>query len=130
LGIVRYLALLVFVAIAPASSFSQHRSEVRDQARAQRHSTRVSGATLNQSSHDSRYCTACDRDQNGRIRRSPAARRAFQASHPCPATGSTSGACPGYVVDHTIPLKRGGPDDPSNMQWQTTAEAKAKDRIE
>jgi hypothetical protein len=24
----------------------------------------------------------------------------------------------------------GGPDAPSNMQWQTTAEAKAKDRVE
>jgi hypothetical protein len=27
-------------------------------------------------------------------------------------------------------LKRGGADDPSNMQWQTTSEAKAKDRTE
>jgi hypothetical protein len=29
-----------------------------------------------------------------------------------------------------IPLKRGGPEYPSNMQWQTTADAKAKDRVE
>jgi hypothetical protein len=34
------------------------------------------------------------------------------------------------VVDHVVPLKRGGVDAPSNMQWQETAEAKAKDRIE
>jgi hypothetical protein len=27
-------------------------------------------------------------------------------------------------------LKRGGADEPANMQWQTPAEAKAKDRIE
>ena len=34
---------------------------------------------------------------------------------------------PGYVVDHVIPLKRGGADAPWNMQWQTIAEGKAKD---
>lgn len=34
------------------------------------------------------------------------------------------------VVDHIKPLKRGGADRPWNMQWQTTAEAKAKDRLE
>jgi hypothetical protein len=34
------------------------------------------------------------------------------------------------VVDHVVPLKRGGLDAPNNMQWQTIAEAKAKDRIE
>src|SRR5882672_2569492 len=32
------------------------------------------------------------------------------------------------VCDHVVPLKR--TDDPSNMQWQTTSEAKAKDRTE
>jgi hypothetical protein len=49
---------------------------------------------------------------------------------PCPSTGETTGTCRGYVVDHIIPLKRGGLDAPSNMQWQTVAEGKAKDRVE
>ncbi len=49
---------------------------------------------------------------------------------PCPATGRTRGACPGFVVDHIVPLKRGGADAPWNMQWQTVRAAKAKDRIE
>lgn len=62
--------------------------------------------------------------------RSAAARDAFKHSSPCPATGSTHGACSGYVIDHIIPLACGGADRPSNMQWQTTAEAKAKDRWE
>ena len=62
--------------------------------------------------------------------RSAAARRAFLQQHPCPSTGNTSGPCPGYVVDHVKPLKRGGADAPGNMQWQTKQAAKAKDRWE
>jgi len=31
---------------------------------------------------------------------------------------------PGYVIDHVIPLACGGEDAPSNMQWQTAAEAR------
>jgi len=51
-------------------------------------------------------------------------------THPCPSTGKTSGACPGYVVDLKQALKHGGADSPSNMQWQSAAEAKAKDKWE
>jgi hypothetical protein len=35
----------------------------------------------------------------------------------------------GLVVDHIIPLKRGGADEPWNMQWQTIAAGKAKEVI-
>jgi hypothetical protein len=62
--------------------------------------------------------------------RSRAARAQFQRQHPCPATGRTYGACPGYVVDHVKPLACGGADAPSNLQWQTIAEGKAKDKWE
>lgn len=62
--------------------------------------------------------------------RSRSVRQAFQHQQPCPATGKTSGACPGYVVDHIVPLACGGADAPDNMQWQTVEAAKAKDRWE
>jgi len=76
------------------------------------------------------YCFTCERTPSGRIRRDTVARRAFREMNPCPATGSTTGACPGYVVDHIVPLKRGGQDVQDNMQWQSVDEAKAKDRWE
>jgi hypothetical protein len=56
--------------------------------------------------------------------------REFQLTHSCPLTGRTSGAYPGYVKDHIKPLACGGPDAPSNMQWQTIRDAKAKDKWE
>ncbi len=78
----------------------------------------------------SNYCEFCARDSHGRIKRSESAKSAFQRLNPCPATSKTTGRCPGYVIDHIVPLKRGGRDAPSNMQWQTKAEARAKDRVE
>lgn len=59
--------------------------------------------------------------------RTTAARNAFQRAHPCPSNGQQQGPCPGYVVDHVVPLCAGGPDDPKNMQWQTISAAKEKD---
>lgn len=62
--------------------------------------------------------------------RSPAVKAEFQRQHPCPSTGKRTGACPGWVKDHVVPLCAGGADHPSNMQWQTVAEARTKDREE
>jgi hypothetical protein len=70
------------------------------------------------------------RDSHGRIKRSAAAKDAFKQQRPCPSTGRSSGSCPGYVIDHVKPLECGGADAPSNMQWQTTSAAKAKDKTE
>lgn len=64
------------------------------------------------------------------VARDPAQVRAFRADHPCPATGKTSGACPGWVVDHDYPLCAGGKDHPSNMRWQKYGDSLAKDRVE
>jgi hypothetical protein len=64
------------------------------------------------------------RNGKGKIARSEEARRAFEKQ-----TGYPNGRN-GYVIDHIVPLACGGTDKPSNMQWQTTAEAKAKDKVE
>jgi hypothetical protein len=81
--------------------------------------------------HSQTYSHAIvQRDSRGRIRRSTAAKNAFKRQHPCPATGQSSGACPGYVIDHVKPLECGGADAPANMQWQTISDGKAKDKTE
>lgn len=93
-------ALLIAIAAASPAAGQAARSQPRDEARAQR------------------------------VHRSGSERRRFQNWRPCPATGKPAGACPGYTVDHVIPLKRGGADTAENMQWQTVAQAKTKDRLE
>lgn len=75
--------------------------------------TRFSGST-----------STVERDSHGRIKRSEAAKHQFMRQ-----TGYPNGRS-GYVIDHVIPLARGGADNPSNMQWQTVADAKAKDKVE
>ena len=86
-------------------------------------------AYLATSSH-SKAVAGVPRDSHGKIARSPQALQQFKKANPCPGTGKTYGSCPGYVVDHVVPLKRGGADTPNNMQWQTKEEAKQKDRWE
>ena len=65
-----------------------------------------------------------------RTKRSQTAIVEFKKAQPCPATGATKGPCKGYVIDHIEPLACGGADSPANMQWQTVAEAKQKDKWE
>jgi hypothetical protein len=78
----------------------------------------------------SKAAPGVERDAHGHVARSGHAKGDFRKSHPCPATGNTSGKCPGHVIDHVTPLKRGGVDAPSNMQWQSTEEATRKDKWE
>ena len=54
----------------------------------------------------------------------------FRLAHPCPSTNQAYGPCTGYVIDRVIPVVCGGAEDPANMQWQTLAEARAKDKWE
>ena len=64
------------------------------------------------------------RTSTGRIKRSAAAKDEFERESGYPHGRG------GYVVDHVVPLACGGADAPSNMQWQTVADGKAKDKTE
>lgn len=115
------LSLLLPVGVAQARSGSTLSYSGRtSQGRPRSHTT----------AHGSRSHTRTHRNRHGHIKRSKAAKDAFKREHPCPANGRRSGPCPGYVIDHVKPLACGGADDPSNMQWQTVAEGKAKDKWE
>lgn len=74
-----------------------------------------------QPAHDPRYCytrrAEIPRWSDGTIKRSDAIRAAFQITHPCPSTGKSHGPCPGWEVDHVVPLGCGGCDAVWNMQW-------------
>lgn len=77
------------------------------------------------------------RAKDGRIYRSAAQLAVFKIYNPCPVTGLSSGACLDHVVDHVWPLRcarseleRKLFDVPANMQWQTVAASRLKDKTE
>ncbi len=136
---IRALGLAVFFVAVPALAYTHGRgggggghSSGHSYGGRSYGSTHYSTSAAHSSTHERSTHTATTRSSSTttHTKRDPAQRRAFQHSHACPSTGRTSGACPGYVVDHVQALKHGGADSPSNMQWQTTADAKAKDRVE
>ena len=64
-----------------------------------------------------------------RLKRSQSAKAEFKQQHPCPAAGSTNRPCKGCVIDHIVPIACHGADAPSNMQWQTVADAKSQGQV-
>ncbi len=98
------LSLLLLVFGLPLDSFPQHRGGGHHGSGKKSH--------------------PAPRTKHDRTKRSAKAKDDFMRS-----SGYPHGR-PGYVVDHIVPLACGGADSPSNMQWQTKAEAKAKDRVE
>lgn len=66
------------------------------------------------------------RTGDGKIKRSSYQALKFRKTHACPATGTVDKSCPGFIIDHIVPLCACGPDLPSNMQWQTLAASDLK----
>ena len=113
-------ALALAPALSDASGSSSHSGS---------RSSSASSSHLTTGSH-SKAAPWVHRDSHGKIARDPRQLNTFKKQHPCPSTGKTYGSCPGCTVDHVVPLKRGGADSPSNMQWQTNEAAKEKDKWE
>ncbi|MBV5337562.1 MAG: HNH endonuclease [Deltaproteobacteria bacterium] len=68
----------------------------------------------------------CAQIAEAKIPRSRYAIAEFKQMQPCPANDNRYGPCPGWQIDHVIPLKCKGPDRPDNMQWLTVKDHKAK----
>lgn len=66
---------------------------------------------------DYRIGSSVPRDADGSTKRSTAVIAAYKRIHPCPSTGLTKGACPGWALNHVIPLSCSGIDAVSNLQW-------------
>jgi len=64
------------------------------------------------------------------VDRSRVVRAEFQRLNPCPATGATRGACPGFEADHVIALCAGGADHHSNMEWRTREDRALKTKFD
>ena len=84
---------------------------------------------------DIRYVGQVTRSDTGATARSAKVVAAFRKQWACPSTGSKSGACAGWAIDHIIPLDCGGYDAVWNMQWlpltiKSAAGADHKDRFE
>lgn len=70
---------------------------------------------------DDRMGTEVVRDEDGRIKRSSYLVYKFKQLYACPSTGLHYGACPGWSVDHVVPLVCGGRDIIENLQWLPNA---------
>jgi hypothetical protein len=100
-----FVLVLLLVPLAPARTTSSAHTRSTPKAGVAKPKSRSIASHTR-----STKCTTCTRDSNGRIKRNKVAADSFRRSYPCPSTAKASSACPGYVIDHVVPLKRGGAD--------------------
>jgi hypothetical protein len=117
------IVFTIILSFSLSLSFAQHSSH-HSYHSSQKSSVHSSSYHFSGGHHRSTYSTSAKRDSHGHIARSSKAREQFMKQ-----TGYPHGR-PGYVIDHKVALSEGGTDDPSNMQWQTKASAKEKDKWE
>lgn len=87
--------------------------------------------TLAAAAGDPRFCGPPARDASGQIIRSSAVLRDFKKLHPCPLDvlglrPEPLPSCPGWILDHPLPLACGGCDVVGNLQWLPEAMWRAK----
>jgi hypothetical protein len=87
------------------------RGDGRSSAYTSRSSSASSHHRVLSSSRSSGKCESCPRDSHGKIKRDLNAKSECKRTHPKPP------GCDHCEVDHIVPLRKGGRDDPSNMQW-------------
>lgn len=82
-----------------------------------------------------RYIGAPVRLADGSILRRADVLAAFRKVHQCPSTMLFTGTCPGWQMNHVVPLACGGADAVWNLQWlplsiKTGTNPHAVDRFE
>src|SRR5262249_6109685 len=98
---IRAVVVACVLLFLPAAGFA---SKGGSHAAGSSHSSHAKGGASSKpahakaSTHSSTHASAVPRSSNGRIKRSPAAKQAFEKQ-----TGYPHGR-PGYVVDHIVPL--------------------------
>lgn len=70
---------------------------------------------------DLRYCGEPRRNKDGSIYRDRQMPSRFAKTWPCPSTGKNEASCPGWAIDHIIPLACGGCDLSYNAAWMPLA---------
>lgn len=79
---------------------------------------------------ETRCCVTPSRNADGSIKRSSTVITAYRRFWPCPSTNLHSGPCPGWAINHSIPLACGGKDEVSNMLWMRDDAKKIQDSYE
>lgn len=66
---------------------------------------------------DYRFTGEVPREADGTTKRSTKVINAFKRLYACPSTGLHKGPCPGWAIDHVVPIACSGADAVYNMQW-------------